>query len=68
LKKSLDSLPRGKKIILDFSNANLVDHTVLENLHHYSRDYKNGGGSFEILGLEKLKSLSSHELSAKKRI
>jgi MFS superfamily sulfate permease-like transporter len=67
LKKSLDSLPRGKKIILDFSNANLVDHTVLENVHHYSRDYKNGGGSFEIKGLEKLKSLSAHELSTKKR-
>ena len=67
LKKSLDSLPRGKKIIIDFSNANLVDHTVLENLHHYSLDYKNEGGIFEIVGLEKLKSLSSHELSAKKK-
>lgn len=68
LKKSLDSLPRGKKIIIDFSNANLVDHTVMENLHHYSRDYKNEGGSFELVGLEKMKSLSSHEFSTKKRM
>lgn len=67
LKKSLDSLPRGKKIIIDFSNANLVDHTVMENLHHYQHDYKNGGGQFILTGLDGHTSLSGHKLSARKK-
>ncbi len=67
LKKSLDSLPRGKKIIIDFSNANLVDHTVMENLHHYQHDYENSGGQFILIGFENHTSLSEHKLSARKK-
>lgn len=67
LKKSLDALPRGKKIILDFSNSYLVDHTVMENLHQYAHDYEHEGGQFEIQGLDHLKAFSQHELAARKK-
>jgi len=66
LKKSLDSLPRGKKITIDFSNTALVDHTVMENLHHYQHDYKQNGGEFIINGLEKHHPASDHPLAARK--
>ncbi len=61
LKKKLDELPKQAKIILDFDNCNIVDHTVLENLHQYKHDYEHEGGSFEIKGLEQHKKLSKHE-------
>jgi MFS superfamily sulfate permease-like transporter len=66
LKKSLDALPRKKTIKIDFTNANLVDHTVMENLHHYQHDYEHGGGKFTLCGLDHLKKSSEHELAARK--
>lgn len=66
LKKSLDALPRGKTINVDFSNANLVDHTVMENLHHYQHDYEHNGGKFNLTGLSHLQKKSDHHLSSRK--
>lgn len=67
LKKSLDALPKGKIIHIDFSNANLVDHTVMENLHHYQHDYEHLGGRFILCGMSHLKQQSDHHLSSRKR-
>jgi hypothetical protein len=67
LKKSLDRLPRQSHVIVDFSDAQLVDHTVMENLHHYMEDFNHGGGRFEITGFEHHRKFSSHQLSARKK-
>lgn len=66
LKKSLDALPREKNIRIDFTNANMVDHTVLENLHHYQHDYEHEGGKFQLCGMDHLKKNSDHHLSGRK--
>ena len=66
LKKSLDALPRGKHLTMDFTNANLVDHTVMENLHHYQHDYEHEGGKFDLRGMDHLEKRSGHALSARK--
>jgi len=66
LKKSLDNLPKGKTIIVDFSNANLVDHTVMENLNHYQHDYEHKGGKFNLTGMSHLQQQSDHHLSSRK--
>lgn len=66
LKKSLDALPRKKTIKIDFANANLVDHTVMENLHQYQHDYNHEGGKFSLCGLEHLRKSSNHELASRK--
>jgi MFS superfamily sulfate permease-like transporter len=63
LKRKLDTVPAGNKIIIDFSNAKIIDHTVMEHMHHYAEDYLSNGGEFSITGLEKFRSLSSHPLS-----
>ncbi|MCX7743962.1 MAG: SulP family inorganic anion transporter [Flavobacteriales bacterium] len=65
LKKVLDKLPRNKTIIIDFAKASLIDHTVMENLNHYSRDYQQEGGMFIIQGIDSHKKLSSHELATR---
>ncbi len=67
LKRSLDSLPKKKTIIIDFSGAYLIDHTVMENIHHYQHDYNLEGGRFILQGLDKYKKFSSHELAARKK-
>lgn len=66
LKKSLDALPKGKHLTLDFTNANLVDHTVMENLYHYQHDYEHEGGVFDMRGMDHLEKRSNHALSARK--
>ncbi|MBN8573137.1 MAG: SulP family inorganic anion transporter [Candidatus Kapabacteria bacterium] len=67
LKKSLDSLPRQKSIVIDFSNTNLIDHTVMDNLHHYKHEYESSGGSFVFEGLDEHIALSEHSLAARKK-
>lgn len=66
LKKCLDALPKGKNITIDFSHTCLIDHTVMENLHHYQEDYMHAGGKFCMVGLEHLSKNSTHELAARK--
>ena len=62
LKKQLDKLPEGKKVIVDFSNAKMVDHSVLANLEGLVNDY-NEKGSMVLKGLEEFKKMSKHPLA-----
>ena len=66
-KKSLDALPRGVHVTVDFSNTNLVDHTVMENMHRYQHDYELQGGTFKCVGLDEHEPFSKHTLSARKK-
>lgn len=66
LKRKLDKLPRGKKVILDLSQTKLVDHTVMDHLHTYSGEYTKGGGDFKISGLGSHTPTSSHPLAARR--
>jgi MFS superfamily sulfate permease-like transporter len=54
LKKSLDKIPRGQRVVVDFTNAQLVDFTVMENLRNYQREYKGAGGEFVFQGYHHL--------------
>jgi MFS superfamily sulfate permease-like transporter len=65
-KKYLDAIPRQKHIVINFSEARLVDHTVMEHLHHYENDYVAQGGKFEIVGLHQHKPVSLHPLAARR--
>ena len=61
LKKLIDAPEyKNKKIIIDFTEAKLVDHTIQEKLHLFEDRVK-------MIGLSNLKSSSQHELSFKSR-
>jgi len=66
IKRKLDSIPPGFEVTIDLKGTKLVDHSVMENLHHFENDYAQGGGSVHIIGLESHKAVSSHELAARK--
>ncbi len=66
LKKGLNKLPRNKKVIIDFSNCHLVDHSVMKNVTQFMKDYNDEGGKFGMVGLENHKPFAHDSLSARK--
>lgn len=67
LKNKLEAIPQGMQVTIDLSQTKLVDHSVMENLHHFERDYIAEGGTVQILGLDDHKPLSNHKLAARKK-
>jgi MFS superfamily sulfate permease-like transporter len=66
IKRKLDAIPPGFDVTIDLKGTKLVDHSVMENLHHFEHDYAENGGSVKIIGLESHKPVSSHDLAARK--
>ncbi len=64
LKKALSGLEAGKTIIFDFSDGYLIDHTVMEFIHHYQQDYEAQGGHCQETG-KALETFSDHALAAR---
>jgi len=64
LKKALDNLPHGKNVTLDFSNAYLIDHTVMEYIHDFMHDYESQGGKCQQVG-DAIHTFSDHDLAAR---
>ncbi|TAE10211.1 MAG: SulP family inorganic anion transporter [Bacteroidetes bacterium] len=62
-KKCLEALPKGKKLIINFAQAKLIDHTFRENLHNFEYDYHLSGGTVELEGLDYHAPLSEHPLA-----
>ena len=65
-KKSFEKIPAGKKIILDFSQTPIIDHTFFERIHHLQLDYEQNGGEVKLVGLEHHTTFSNHSLAGRK--
>ncbi|MFM8912161.1 MAG: hypothetical protein ACKOE6_04445, partial [Flammeovirgaceae bacterium] len=65
-KKLWASLQPGKHVIFNFSDTKLVDHSFMEQLHHFEEDYHHQGGQVSVVGLEKFNPFSNHPLAARK--
>lgn len=60
MKKALEKVPEGANIEIDFNNAKLVDHSTLENVNHFKREFETKGGWVWIKGLESHQPKSKH--------
>ncbi len=62
LRRALDGVADGEKVIVDFSDALLVDNTSLDYVHEFGRRYEqaHGAGRFEVIGLEGHRSVGDH--------
>ena len=68
LKKKLDSgTQKYNEVILDFSEATFVDHTVMEHLEDYARIAKMNGKDVHITSIDGLNPVSEHPLAARNR-
>lgn len=64
-KKCLDKIEPGKKVVFNFSEAKIIDHTLLEHLHHFEEDYHHRGGHVTMKGMGKHKAHSEHPLATR---
>jgi len=64
VRSRLDELPQGKTVVLDFSDVEYVDHTVVERLHDFGPEYEREGGTVVRRGVDHLESATAHPLSA----
>ncbi|MGJ0490540.1 SulP family inorganic anion transporter [Methylobacter sp.] len=64
LRKALTELEGGKTLVFDFSNGYLIDHTVMEFIDDFSRDYEAQGGKCQQIG-HALEKFSDHKLAAR---
>ncbi|NOT74326.1 MAG: SulP family inorganic anion transporter [Cyclobacteriaceae bacterium] len=65
-KKLWSTLKPGKNIIFNFEQAKLVDHSFMDQLHHFEDSYHLTGGHVSLTNLDHLNALSSHPLAARK--
>lgn len=68
IKSKLEAIPYGFNVTIDLSKTKLVDHSVMEGLHHFEHNYIANGGTVQIIGLDNHKPLSSHSLAARRAI
>ncbi len=59
-------LVQHRNIVIDLSEAKLVDHSVMEKLEELHSDFEQEGLSFTITGLDSHQQLSEHALAARK--
>ena len=68
LKSLLANFPKQKQVFFDLTDIDLIDHTVMEFIHHFKEQYDQTGGYCEILGLYNHHSYSDHYLAARRRL
>ncbi len=67
LKSLLADFPSGKTVFFDLSEADLIDHTVMEFIDHFASEYNQAGGQCTIAGLDDHHSYSDHHLSTRRK-
>ncbi len=61
-----EGLEQGKNVVIDLSNAKLVDHSVMTKLQELARDFHQAGLKLKLEGLDQHVTLSAHPLAARK--
>jgi MFS superfamily sulfate permease-like transporter len=65
-KKLWNTFAPGKSVVFNFADARLVDHSFMDQLHHFEEDYTHSGGKVSWTGLDKFNPYSNHPLAARK--
>ena len=60
-------LVQRRNLIIDVSDTQLVDHSVMEKLEEMGRDFEQEGLKFEVRGLDSLQPMSENVLATRKR-
>jgi MFS superfamily sulfate permease-like transporter len=68
VRRRINGLNSNKDLIIDLSEALLVDHTVMEKLHELEREFAHNHRRLEIIGLDTHFPLSNHPHAARRKI
>ena len=64
LKQALNQLASNQKLIIDLSNAYLIDHSAMSFLQQFQHHYESKGGHCQIIGIA-LTTFSDHALAGR---
>jgi MFS superfamily sulfate permease-like transporter len=67
IKSRLQAIPPGMNVTIDFSKSVFVDHSVLENIDSFCKEYRIKSGTVRIIGLDNHQPKSSHPLATRVR-
>lgn len=67
LRQQVMTIPAERTVMLDFSQSQLVDFNVMENLEHLQDDMLESGRNLLVIGLRSHTRLSKHRLAGRKR-
>jgi MFS superfamily sulfate permease-like transporter len=67
LNQALEGVSVSKDIVIDFQDAQLLDHTTQERLRDLGIERQALGGSLNLIGLENHRGVANHPLSTKVR-
>ena len=62
------ALEKSERVVLDLSQTRLVDHSVMEKLHHLEREVLDQGRTLEVVGLDDHRPMSLHPRSARMKV
>lgn len=65
-KKAFTGLQPGTKVVLDVTEAHLLDHSFMEYIHHIEEEQVHTGGSVTAIGFDRFKPSSNHPMAARK--
>jgi MFS superfamily sulfate permease-like transporter len=65
-KKAFSQIKPGSKIVLDLTEAHLLDHSFMEYIHHMEEEQVHSGGSVTSIGFDRFKPFSNHPMAARK--
>ena len=66
LKRRILAIPARQGVIVDFSGARLVDHSVMQYMQELQADFTSAGRSFKITGLERHVPYSDYPTAARR--
>ena len=66
LKPKLLKAAEGKDLVIDFRDARMVDHTVMEKVHELGEDFRLHRHAVTVVGLEGHTSFSAHPYAARR--
>jgi MFS superfamily sulfate permease-like transporter len=67
-KKIFNRIKPGQKVVINFSEAKIVDHSFMEYLHHFEEEYQHHGGVLSIQGFDYFQMSSNHPLATRKMV
>lgn len=67
-KKLFNRIKPGQKVVINFSEARIVDHSFMEFLHHFEEEYQHHGGVVSIQGFDYFQMFSNHPLATRKLV
>ncbi len=67
VKNQLLKFPYTANVVLDVRECTLVDHSVIETLHHLKDDFETEGGHLVIMGIDEFTPTSKHKMSVHRK-